>query len=94
MHLIGNTVELSAYPKDGENNPVNVTNPSIIIYDYDRNIVDTIESANIDNPAMGEYKCFYTIPNGLSYLSYEFKGDIGGVPFLERIKIPRKWVRD
>lgn len=94
MPLIGNTIELCAYPTDGNNESVAVTNPTITIYDQNKNIIDVIDSEDIINPELGTYKTNYTIPDGLSYLSYEFKGEIDTETYLERIKIPRTWTRD
>lgn len=90
MAIIGDTIRVEADFCDWQDNPVDLTDISITVYDKDKSQIETI-TTNIDNPSVGTYQYDYTIPDGDGYIAVEFRGLLGGKPKVIRKKVAREW---
>lgn len=87
----GDTVTLKAkfHSIDGE--PANISNPKVIIYDNNRNILDEF-TENIAHLETGIYSFQYTIPDDIwGYVEFEFSGTIDDKPAKRRKKLDIEW---
>lgn len=91
MPKIGTTVLLKSKFHTLDNQPADVDNITLTIYDKDENVIEEITSG-ITNPSTGEYNYYYKIPQGFGFITYEFKGELESHEILDRKKIERKWV--
>jgi hypothetical protein len=94
IYLTGNTVTLEAQFTDVNGDPIEVMFPKVIIYDYKYNKLEEFPLTE-SNKVMGEVgKYFYNYVTETKpmRLVYEIRGEINGLPVLDRKEIITKFI--
>ena len=84
VYLTGSTVRLSAKFTDVEGNPKNPDTVKVILYDFRFNKIDEYVLGEENHIDVGEYVFDYIAPMMERKIHFEFYGEIGGNPVIER----------
>jgi hypothetical protein len=92
--IIGNTVRITHTYMSWAGEPIDVTDPTLKIYEGVASGVPlaTIPLTAAERTGVGAYQYDYTIPPGVYDLIFEFSGTAEGAPEVTRISMPRTYV--
>jgi hypothetical protein len=95
IYLTGNTITLEAQFTDIEDNPIEVENPKVIIYDYKYNQMKEFVLGESNKVAgeVGRYFYNYETDSKPMKLIYEIRGELNGLPILDRKEFMTKFIR-
>jgi hypothetical protein len=91
--IIGNTVRLEHTYMSWAGTPVDVTSPTIKVYNGDARgtPIETIELTDTEKIETGKYRYDYTVPDGIYDLVFEFSGVAENTPEVTRVSVPRTY---
>jgi hypothetical protein len=94
MALIGNTLRMQVSFKTfaGETPSSDPLNIKLTIYDNAGEIVDEFSGVELVRVSRGVYYHDYVIPDGKTYLIYEWYGEMETNPAVNRGAIPREYL--